>query len=802
MSQQQAVAGPRNGITAQKILDEINKRKLVPVTGSGKTYRGQKSVTIENFDFTVNTASGKQLNVTDCEEVIIQYCKFRDKTTLGQGCNITGAKTKRVIVRYCLLENFSFTEANGGEPMRLGNSQYSGCEFECIVEKCVFRNLKSDPETISIKSARNTVQDCFFLNNQSNVTVRHGGYATIQHNYFETSGGVRLHGYGNNVLNNCFANFGTGEKFAPIIIRYGNQEKDPNWTDQKTPSRQTGSSHAVYARTVNNRIEGNEFKNCKVTIITAEKGASLAPKDNTIANNKPVDKFGFETAGATTTTTTTTATAPTAEEPAITPIPVAPTTTESKADRYGINFLYKSAVPTDTSKGLMRYMNMDNPTADAFLNKEEKANMRKEADGSWSLDGKDTGKYQVRLGLWMKPPQVNIEATVYAQYMSAIEGLSAGSYAFQLYKGVGNHSSSNNGCTGFAYKARVRLDKSVVITKEVTHPNYAGNKGGLKKLTKDPRGNYIGTKLVVYNMAPIPGGRTPVKIEVWCDEQGMDKNGVFTASKQNWVKMAEFTDKGGWAAGSAESVGNCEPLEIGNNTGKRKPDEIYNQPVGTTDGNIVTYRTDGVRTKIKFFSVRAINTILETQPTAGTATAPTTAPTPQSAPTTTTAPTPTTIPPTNEVPATSTTQPSPPQEQLTNQTPEYELHKLVNEARKNAGVRELQYDDALAVIAEKHSVDMQIRNFFAHTNPSGNTAFDRAQNAGYAYRAYGENIAWFSTSNLSNMSNREIADKFFGQWWNSPGHKTNMLSSNFDRQGLGIHAYGNKIWATQNLASK
>jgi hypothetical protein len=170
-----------------------------------------------------------------------------------------------------------------------------------------------------------------------------------------------------------------------------------------------------------------------------------------------------------------------------------------------------------------------------------------------------------------------------------------------VYRGGGHHSS-NTPCEGAAYKARIRKDKSVVVTKEVLHPDYASNKGGIKKLTKDPKGNYIGTKLVVYNLPKAPSGRTPVKLEVYVDEDGMGADGVFTASKQNWVKAAENTDFGGWASGDG---GGCPPLEIGN-TGKRKPDEILNTPGGTSEGNLAAYRTDGVKSKIKFFSIREI----------------------------------------------------------------------------------------------------------------------------------------------------------------------------------------------------
>lgn len=288
------VAGPRNGITAKKIEDLINSKKLTPVTKGGKSYSNKSKITIENFDFSSNDDGGKQLSVTDCQDVLIQNCKFRNKTTLGQGLNIVGGKTKRIVVQNCLFENFSFTSDNGGEPFRFGLSQYSGCLYDCVIRNCVFRNCKSDPEAVSLKASRCTVEDNFFINNLSNVTVRHGGLDVIQHNYFKGTNGVRVHGYGSKVLYNCFEdNNGAEDSFNPIVIRFGNKDKDPNYTAVDKPSGNEGSSHAIYAQAVNVEIKGNEFKNCKNTITELAKGATLKPKDIKKESNPTVKEFKF-----------------------------------------------------------------------------------------------------------------------------------------------------------------------------------------------------------------------------------------------------------------------------------------------------------------------------------------------------------------------------------------------------------------------------------------------------------------------------------------------------------------------------
>jgi hypothetical protein len=269
------------------------------------------------------------------------------------------------------------------------------------------------------------------------------------------------------------------------------------------------------------------------------------------------------------------------------------------ADKYGIKEIYASPATGQQ----MIYMNMDNPTSDPLFRNEENANLKKESDGSWSMTG-TSEKQQVRLELWQDPGIRDCEITVYANYMQDLS--KTGSYAFQTYRGGGTHSSTkNNGCEGAAYKGRVRKDKSVVFAKETKHPDYTSNKGNIKKLTKDVKGNYLGVKQVIYNLPTAKNGRTPVKLEMYIDESGMTPDGKFDPSKQNWQKYAEYVDAGGWGAGNG---GGCPAIELGNNTGTRKGDEILNTTKGATQnkGNLAAYRTDGAKTKIKYFSFRKI----------------------------------------------------------------------------------------------------------------------------------------------------------------------------------------------------
>lgn len=112
---------------------------------------------------------------------------------------------------------------------------------------------------------------------------------------------------------------------------------------------------------------------------------------------------------------------------------------------------------------------------------------------------------------------------------------------------------------------------------------------------------------------------------------------------------------------------------------------------------------------------------------------------------------------------------------LPDMTSEQYMFKLVNKERVSAGLKEVVFDNELADIGRKHCQDMFERGYFSHYTPEGFSPFDRIENAGIIYNFAGENLA------LS--PNTDIAMQGF---MNSPGHKANILSVNFDRIGISV----------------
>ncbi|MFE0416402.1 CAP domain-containing protein [Streptomyces tendae] len=109
-----------------------------------------------------------------------------------------------------------------------------------------------------------------------------------------------------------------------------------------------------------------------------------------------------------------------------------------------------------------------------------------------------------------------------------------------------------------------------------------------------------------------------------------------------------------------------------------------------------------------------------------------------------------------------------------------EVVGLTNRERAAAGLPALAVDARLTTAAQAHSADMVARDFYSHTDPDGGKPWDRAAAAGAARRTVGENIA---------CGQRSPADVVEG-WMNSPGHRANILKSDFTHIGVGLAGGG------------
>ncbi len=116
---------------------------------------------------------------------------------------------------------------------------------------------------------------------------------------------------------------------------------------------------------------------------------------------------------------------------------------------------------------------------------------------------------------------------------------------------------------------------------------------------------------------------------------------------------------------------------------------------------------------------------------------------------------------------------------------EQQVLALVNQERAKQGLSALSWSDELTAVARAHSKDMAARGFFSHTNPDGQSPFDRMKAAGISYRTAGENIA----------AGQRTPQEVVNAWMNSEGHRANILNASYTRLGVG-YASGSGAYST------
>jgi Cysteine-rich secretory protein family len=108
---------------------------------------------------------------------------------------------------------------------------------------------------------------------------------------------------------------------------------------------------------------------------------------------------------------------------------------------------------------------------------------------------------------------------------------------------------------------------------------------------------------------------------------------------------------------------------------------------------------------------------------------------------------------------------------------------LLDNERAAAGLHPVAETPGLTQPSAAYSARMVAEKFFAHVSPDGGTLVDRLTAARYIAPdgdwTVGENIAW-GQGDLATPRNIVVA------WMNSPGHRHNILTGEFNEIGLGI----------------
>lgn len=143
--------------------------------------------------------------------------------------------------------------------------------------------------------------------------------------------------------------------------------------------------------------------------------------------------------------------------------------------------------------------------------------------------------------------------------------------------------------------------------------------------------------------------------------------------------------------------------------------------------------------------------------------------------TTTTVPETSTTAPVEADVATTVAAPAPAPPSGNDATFQQQVLDLTNAERAAAGCGAVALNPTLNAVADAHSEDMAVNDYFDHTGLNGSQPWDRVAAAGYSARGSGENIAKGYSS---------AADVVAG-WMDSPGHRRNMLDCQWTELGVG-----------------
>jgi uncharacterized protein YkwD len=121
---------------------------------------------------------------------------------------------------------------------------------------------------------------------------------------------------------------------------------------------------------------------------------------------------------------------------------------------------------------------------------------------------------------------------------------------------------------------------------------------------------------------------------------------------------------------------------------------------------------------------------------------------------------------------------------------EQTLYDAVNRERASLGLRQLQWDTALANAARLHTTLLADHDALSHRFDGEADLQTRLRMAGASFRLVAENVA-----EAPDVSTLHIA------WMNSAPHRANILDPQVDSIGIAIERRGEQYFATQDFAA-
>lgn len=123
---------------------------------------------------------------------------------------------------------------------------------------------------------------------------------------------------------------------------------------------------------------------------------------------------------------------------------------------------------------------------------------------------------------------------------------------------------------------------------------------------------------------------------------------------------------------------------------------------------------------------------------------------------------------------------------------EWKALAAINHLRENRGLKPLRMAFRVREVARDRSRDMRQYDYFSHASPSGRDAATLLSRYKVSYMAGSENIGWVSF--MGTWEN--TAEAMVKAWFDSSGHRANLLSQDYNYVGIGAARSGNAVYWT------
>jgi uncharacterized protein YkwD len=121
--------------------------------------------------------------------------------------------------------------------------------------------------------------------------------------------------------------------------------------------------------------------------------------------------------------------------------------------------------------------------------------------------------------------------------------------------------------------------------------------------------------------------------------------------------------------------------------------------------------------------------------------------------------------------------------------PERDLFDATNRERRAHGLPALQWNDALAIAARRHAIEMAQKDTLSHQFPGEASLPSRVRQTGAHFVWLSENVALGPNTSLIHA-----------QFVKSPPHRANILDTDMNVVGIGIVERNGQLFAVEDFS--